>query len=478
MQIKINRNNRTPLYIQIKNSIRDMILSDALPYGFKLPSERTLAEEIGVSRNTVVMAYQDLIAEGLVTSSTKPKGYFVKEPINLGERRLFYPLSKMIKYNYTDKENLFDYIFSQSNSDKFISFAGISMDHELSYGDSYRDHMFYMYEEHETERLKKNICNRLRTQNIFVTEKNIQLVSETTQAIRYIIDLYLREGDCVIVEEPVIASTVNIFRNNGIYVACVKMTETGMDLDDLRILIKKYNPKFIYTMPNIHNPTGISMPLNKKVELLKIASQNGIPIIEENSLRDFRYEGSESTSLYAMDSNRSVLYLDTFTLTFTPGIKTAFIIGPVEPIAMMGKMIITNQTTIYNLGHTLLNEALENGTFQKRIEQLQEAYRSKRDILCSALEELRDYGLFFKKPEGGLFVWCKLDKNINEKLLFDISKEKGLLFMPGNVFFPYGYNGDSYLRLCFSNVNNDDIRKGVNILKEALELSKLEEFNE
>lgn len=472
MKIAINRNSDTPIYIQIKNAIRQQILSGELPTGFKLPAERQISEELGVSRNTMVCAYQELIAEGLVVVSSKPKGYFVREVGKKVPERVFHPLSKMIQYNYTEKENLFDDLFSQSNSMDLISFAGININVPFEEEIEYSSKDFCKCDERESERLKQNICKLLRKQDIFATEKNVQLVSETTQVLEYIASLYLKEGDSVIVEEPVISDTVNVFRNKGIKVVCVKMNEDGMDLDDLQRLIAAYRPKFIYTMPNFHNPTGTVMSLANRVRLLEISNFSGVPIIEENSLRDFRYEGKELPSLYSLDKNEMVIYIDTFTLTFLPGNNTAFVVGPAEPIKMMGRLIVTSQMTIYKVSHAMLNRFIESGGFERRVKYLQEYCRQKRDHLCKELERLKRKGLSFKVPEGGLCVWCKLPNDVNEKKLFSIAREKGLLYMPGNVFFPYGYSGSGYIRLCFSNVSEEEIVKGVKILSESIELSR------
>lgn len=472
MEIVINRNNDTPIYLQIKNEIKEKIIGDELPSGFKLPTERAVASELGVSRNTVVRAYQELMSENLIVVSSKPKGYFVKEPAKQVPVRTFHPLAKMIRYNYTEKENMFQDLYLRSEKPGVVSFAGISVNvaDEENVRYSYKD--FYRFDGSQTAKLKGNICRLLAKQDIFVNERNIQLVSETNQAIDYIIRLYLREGDSVIVEEPVIADTVNVFRNHGIHVVCVRMNSDGMDLDELEKLIAIYEPKFIHTMPNFHNPTGYVMPVEKRLRLLDISARFGIPIIEDNSLRDFRYEGTEFPTLYSMDKNKLVIYLDTFSLTFLPGISTAFAVGPSETIEMMGRLIASSEVNVYKVGHAMLNEAIENGNFERRVSFLKEYYRQKRDCFANKLEALKDKGLEFEVPQGGLFFWCKLPRDVNEKKLFAISKEKGLLYMPGSVFFPYGYSGSGYIRLCFSNASEEDMGRGIKILAEAIELSR------
>lgn len=472
MNIEVNRNNDTPLYLQIKNGIRLKIISGELPRGFKLPAERQLSEELSVSRNTVVRAYQELISEGFLVVSAKPKGYFVREVSRPVREKSFEPLSKMIRYNYTDKETLFDDIYDNSGSRGTIPMAGINVRVLDGQQDSFGYDDFYRWEGGETRRLKKNICRLLSRRDIFVSEKNIQLVAETTQGVEYIAGLYLKEGDAVILEEPVASDTVNVFRNRGILPVYVSMEQDGMNIEELQKLIDTYRPKFIYTMPNLHNPTGRVMSMEKRMELLRIAGEKGIPIIEENSLRDFRYDGEELPSLYCLDKAQTVLYIDTFTLTTFPGIKTAFIVGPSEAVEMIGRMIITAQMSLYEIGHGILNRFIESGGLERRIDFLIKYYRKKRDYLCAALAPLRSKGLEFDIPEGGLCVWCKLPEDVNEKKLFAIARQKGLIYMPGSVFYPQGYSGSGHIRLCFSSASEGQIDRGVRILSESMDLSR------
>ena len=189
MEIKLNRNNNTPIYLQIKNAIAQLILSGQLPASFKLPSERSIADDLGVSRTTMVRAYQELIAEGLVIVSAKPKGYFVREAAKKTPMRIFHPLAKMIRYTYTDKENLFDDLFSKSGTLDLISLAGINVNVAEEEDITYHYNDFVSLDDKESFRLKTNIRRILSKHDIFVGEKNIQLVAETTQVLEYISQL-------------------------------------------------------------------------------------------------------------------------------------------------------------------------------------------------------------------------------------------------------------------------------------------------
>ena len=472
MNLRINRSSQTPIYLQIKCAIQNLILSGELSTGYKMPAERKLAEELGIHRNTVIRAYGELVDEGyLIVSQKRPKGYFVKEIADDGiPFQRFFPLEKMIRYHFTDKEKLFLDIFGRSEQGGYISMGGIIMD-EAAYPKEGIEEILRDLSQSpkaEAERLKKNICSILFQENMYVSPKNIQLVSETNQALNHIMTLYLKEGDCVIAEEPVVPDNASIFRNKGIDLVTVPMEPDGIDLAKLEAAIRRCAPKFIYTMPNYHNPTGIVMSLEKRKKLLELAGRYCIPIIEEDSQRDFRYEWNRLPSLYAQDRYRSVVYIDSFSLTFPYGIKTGYIVGPTDLIETLERLIVMDENFVSSLGQYILNEYIERGYYAAHIRRLAVHYARKRDLLCSSLNQLLDKGITYQKPSGGLLLWCGLDERINERKLYQEAERRGLLIMPGFLFYPNGYEGGSHIRLCYSNISDADIEKGVQILGEAL----------
>ena len=194
MNIRINRSSQTPIYLQIKCAIQNLILSGELSPGYKMPAERKLAGELDIHRNTVIKAYGELVDEGyLIVSSKRPKGYFVKEIADDGVPfKRFFPLEKMIRYHFTDKEKLFLDIFSRSEREECISMGGIIMDDAAYPREGVEKILQNMSREprNEAERMKKNICSVLFQENMYVSPKNIQLVAETNQALSHICLLY------------------------------------------------------------------------------------------------------------------------------------------------------------------------------------------------------------------------------------------------------------------------------------------------
>ncbi|WP_206458354.1 aminotransferase-like domain-containing protein [Anaerovorax sp. IOR16] len=481
MELTIDRNSYVPVYQQIAIKIKDKILSQELTPGLKLPAERRLAEALNVHRNTVVKAYNVLIAEELVTASRqKPKGYFVgapKEITDFGKR--FFPLEKAFRYEFRRAEKRFNDIYWKSESKNAISFGGIIMDRKLSpvlkmehvveriFNNSEKDHMTEFGR--ETERLKENICRLLTRQNIYVMPKNVQIMAESNQTISYLISLYLREGDWIVAEEPIVPDNFSIFYNRGINIATVPMEEDGMRMDMLEDAIRKYKPKFIYTQPNFHNPTGITMSLKKRQTLLQLANTYNIPIIEEDYQQEFSYTEKILPSLYALDANKLVIYVYSYTLIFPYMMKIGYAVGPSDFIDMMGYALSVDETIVSGIGQYFLNEYIDSGEYDRHVKVVRSEYSARLNLLCSELDKIADKGITYQKPSGGLLLWCTLPDDINERELCKLAEEKGVLVVPGWVFYENSNRKKGHIRMCFSNVTNDEICRSVILLGEALD---------
>lgn len=478
MKINIDRDDRKPVYLQISDAIEYMIKENRLVKGYKLPSERKLAAELDVHRNTVVKAYGELVSKGLVLASRQqPRGYFVEAPAESpGFVQRFFPLEKAIQYDFNSAEKKFMDIFWESESRNCISFGGIVMDKKfdpIRGMDDVLQQLFSREEGGETAHLKKNICRILSRRNIYVKPKHIAVVAETNQALSYLMSLYVKAGDCIVAEEPMVPDNAGIFRNKGICVITVPMEADGMDMAALETAVKKHRPKFIYTIPNFHNPTGAVMSLEKRLRLLQIAEENNVPIIEEDYQRELSYSEQEPPSLYVLDRNRSVVYVDSFTLTFPYGVKIGYVVGPTDLIEMLSRVMEMDEAMLGSMGQYLFNAYVDRGFYDAHAEQMVSHYRRKRDLLCGELDKIRDRGITCEKPEGGLLIWCRLEEGIGARDLFEAARERGVLVMPGWVFYRQNGQDEEHIRLCFSNVSDDEICRGVRLLGEALDACRI-----
>ena len=278
MDIQLNHSSSTPLYMQLKLSIRDKILSGELPEQFKLPSERQMAGHLHVHRNTVVKAYDALVAEGLVVSShQKPCGYFVgrasDEPEPKQEERkypLFSSADKNFNYHFINMQNRFDELYHSSYDTFEIPFAGVLINRQVLPIPYLKQIMqeiidgndlepFWFCDAQGMERLRKRLSELLFARNIYIKPRNIQVTGETYEAISNIAFMYLDKGDYVILEEPAPPAITNIFLHVGARLLSVPIDDEGLRMDILEQYVRRYKPKLIYTMPNYQNPSSVTM---------------------------------------------------------------------------------------------------------------------------------------------------------------------------------------------------------------------------
>lgn len=480
--IYLNKKSRIPLYAQISGAIREKIADGILRSGDKLPPERTLAESLGIHRNTVIQAYRQLVQDGyVVVSRDRPKGYFIlNAPTEKGFNQKFFPLEKGILYDFERSDRRFFDIYWKSGEKDVISFAklgagriedpipALSMKRacdrlfdssENSYMDAFR---------RESQRLKNNICQLLAGQGISAKPENIQLTAETTQALSYLALVYLRANDCVLAEEPIIPATCNVLTNRGVRVVTIAMEDDGMDMDDLEYKIKANKPKFLYTMPNCHNPSGITMSLEKRRQLIDIAEKHNVPILEENYMQDFCTDDPILPSLYSLDRTKSVLYLYSFTLIVPYMLKVGYVLGPKEAIDTLGNAISVEEVTTGGPGEYFLNDYIESGAYSRHVEVMRSKALHWQEIVCDALDSIADTGISYIRPRGGLVVWITLPEGLRETDVHRRLEKRGVIAMPGRIFYPNRPPLRGHLRLCYGGLSEEQIRRGINTLGEVI----------
>ena len=479
MNLLIDRNSSIPIYLQIFHGIENMICEGQLPRGYKLPSERQLAAELGVHRNTVVKAYFELISDGfIVASRKKPRGYFVGDQDEAEAfARKFFPLEQMIRYQFDHEvSELMNRYFAADEADK-ISFGGMILPEKIAYIPEVSELMQKIFSEkganlefyqQEMNRLKSNIVKLLGKQNMYVSLKNIQIVAEANQAISYLMDLYVKEGEYIVAEEPMGAEVAGLIRNKGIRIITIPMERDGVDMEKLELAIRRYKPRFFYTMPSYHNPTGVTMSLKKRKKLLQIANKYEMLIIEDDWARWFGYTEYQIPSLYMLDKNKSVVYIDSFTIFFPYGLKVGYLIGPPDLAEMLGKVISLGETVPSSIGHYFLNMYIENGCFYTYIETVRNECRTKCELICKELDRFSQKGISYIKPKGGIIIWCTLPDGVDEKQFADALQRKGVLIFPGCFFYRTEKSRESHFRLCFTNVSEEEIVKGMECIGEVL----------
>jgi DNA-binding transcriptional MocR family regulator len=484
MRINIKRNSKVALYIQIKNQIRDMIYSKSLPLDYVLPSERELAKVLDVNRSTVIKAYQELKAEGLIDSHIGIGTYIVfcnedtlSDKSNSFKKYLFWDEI----YSESSKNNYDDVISKIMNigTDNTISFAGGIPAPDLFPKDEFQkvqinllknevENMFLHSPVAGNKELKKEIKKLMLNREVRISNNNIMVTSGSQQGLDLIVRTFVNSNDVILVEEPTFFGAIQLFQALGAKVVGVPIDEFGIRIDVLEYLINKLKPKFIYSIPNFQNPTGITMSLKRRYELMKIVEKYGIPIIEDDPYGEIRYEGEDLPSLKALDKNNYVLYLSTFSKVISLGLRVGWIIAPERVINKLSLFKQLTDLHVNTLSQHMVCEFLRQGYYERHIKKIRKEYLLKRNLMIKELEK-NFKRLEFYKPQGGFYLWCKFSDNIDLNLLLKESMKNEVNYIPGNFFYAKNKEKSNFIRLNFTYPTNEEIITGIKRLRNSLD---------
>lgn len=488
MRISIDKKSNAPLYTQIKNQIRDLIYAKTLPINFVLPSERELADKIKVNRSTVAKAYEELKAEGIITSAVGKGTYVIyekeKEEISKYKNNETFYWDDI--YNENSKKNFDDSIseiFSNNKNDT-IRFSGGFSSPELFPTEEFKNINKALLENYEEELflhgevegylpLRKEIKKLVGNRGINALIKEIMISSGRQQALDLIVRTFVNKDDVIIVGEPSFFGAGELFRAVGAKVIGVPLDESGIKMEVLEYQINKKKPKFIYTNPTFQNPTGITLSFDRRKELLNLAYKLNIPIIEDDTYGELRYEGNEIPSLKAIDTREQVIYISSFSKVISIGLRVGFIVAPERVI---NKLLLLKQITdvhVNTLTQKMVYEFLRQGYFEKHLMKIREEYKIKMNLMIDEIKLNLDEELSFTKPMGGSYLWCKLSDNINPKALMKATIKNGVSYVPGELFYIKGSKRDNYIRLNFTYPNREEILEGIKRLKKSIEETKI-----
>ena len=226
-------------------------------------------------------------------------------------------------------------------------------------------------------------------------------------------------------------------------------------------------PKFIYAIPDFQNPTGITMTLEQRQYLVRIARKYDILILEDSPYKEIRFEGEHLPYIYSMAPERTIM-LGTFSKTFAPGFRLGWIVAPKEFIHQINLAKQSADLCSPTFDQYVAARYLKKGLFEKNLVGTVEMYRKKRDLMLSSLEQYMPEGVTWTKPDGGLFLLVKLPEWYDARDLFEVALQKNVAFVIGEAFFCDG-SGKNTFRVNYSFMDDDSIVEGVKRLASAIE---------
>jgi 2-aminoadipate transaminase len=316
--------------------------------------------------------------------------------------------------------------------------------------------------------LREMICRHTNRLGIGVTTDNVLITSGSQQALDLLGKIFINRGDRILVESPTYLGAIQAWNAYGAEFLPVPMDEHGMVTDALEEALR-IGPKFIYVLPNFQNPTGTTLSLERRYQLIEIADRYGVPIIEDDPYGQLRYEGEDLPAVELLDSQMrvqnniytgNVIYLSTFSKILAPGIRLAWVIAPTEVI---NKLVLAKQGADLHTStftQIVAHEVGQHGFLDRHVKLIQSTYRERRNVMLDALAEHMPEGVKWTRPEGGLFLWVTLPEVLNSTELLFKAIEQKVAYVPGEHFHPNG-GGTNTIRMNFSASNPEQINEGI-----------------
>ncbi|TCL56816.1 GntR family transcriptional regulator [Hydrogenispora ethanolica] len=465
----------SPIYRQISHYIRDLIESGALRKGVRLPSTRELSHILKVSRNTVILAYQELQDDSLIENIHGQGAYVSAARAREGRKPVFdwprrindygrkaWELNQtatawqwrqgMIPFNsLAPDESIFEI---EEIKRAFLNRIALEGEKLLNYGDAQGYRPLIEYLKHYLE-----------DKGVDFQGKDLLITSGFTESFSLVMAALTNPGDRVICENPTHNLALDIMKLSGLQVNGVPMREDGIDPDELERALAQPGVKLGFIMPSYHNPTGLVMAPEKRLKVLELFGKYQVPLVEEGFNEELRHSGAHVSPLIALaGSGNGVVCLGSFSKILFPGIRIGWIGGDARLIAYLERIKFYRNIYTSLLDQAVLYEYLQNGRFQQYLKRAKKLYREKYE---QALALARQYIPCRRVwGDGGLHLLIELDGIDARQLLADCCAD-GVLFTPGDIFYTDG-SGAGSLRLSVSRVDRWEMEQGFAIIGEAI----------
>jgi 2-aminoadipate transaminase len=321
--------------------------------------------------------------------------------------------------------------------------------------------------------LREMLVRHMKRYGIVVDTDNVLITSGSQQALDLIGKILINPGDKILTETPSYLGAIQAFTMYGADYITVPIDDDGVIPESLEVGLRA-GPKFMYLLPNFQNPTGVTISAERRRELVLLADQYGIPIIEDDPYGQLRYEGDHIKPLVGIDAeclecqhngkySGNVIYMSTFSKTLAPGLRLGWIVAPKE---VANRIVQAKQGTDLHTStfdQMVAYEVGRGGFIDRHVQRIRDVYGNRRKIMLDALARAFPdpaAGVRWTRPQGGLFLWIELPDWMDTAELLKTAVKEKVAFVPGSPFFPNG-GGHNTMRLNFSYGTEAMIEEGI-----------------
>jgi DNA-binding transcriptional MocR family regulator len=321
-------------------------------------------------------------------------------------------------------------------------------------------------------RLREQIQEIMALDGVHGSVEDLMITTGSQHGLELLADLFLDQGDVVLVEAPSYVGAVGIFRHKEAHIEHVFTDEDGISPEALaeaadRLIEQGRKVKLLYLVPNFANPSGVTLTAERRAQVLQVCRDRGILIIEDNPYGLLYFDQKPPGALRAMDSE-GVVYLGSFSKILSPGLRVGYVLAPP---AIREKLVLANESAILSpatFAQMMVSEYLSLSDWQGQIDTYRKLYATKRD---AALEALAQYlpRVQTTRPQGGFFLWLTLPEGLNSKEMLPLAVNELVAYTPGTAFYGDG-RGANNIRVCFSHPTAENVKVGIKRLSNVVNL--------
>ncbi len=479
--INVDRASSVPLYIQVCNAFIALITAGTLKPSDLLPSTRNLALLLGINRNTVKLAYEELISQGW-TESIARKGVYVLSTLpslskkNTNSITVKASNQEAFKWNNKFKNVPLGKNFQKTNlaiDDGFPDVRLAPIDELMReyrsiskkfYGRNYLKYGSPKGSEHLRDALSKYLST---TRGLNASVDDLLITKGSQMGIYLAAQLLLEPGDTIAVGVSNYPTADETFKQAGARLLRIPIDQYGMDVDFLENKLKKQTIKAVYIIPHHHSPTTVTLSMERRLKFLQLAKEYQFAIIEDDYDFDFHYANKPYLPLASIDHNQNVIYIGSITKTFAPALRIGFMSGPPSFIhaATALRELIDRQgdTPLEEAFALLFNQGEMNRYYRKALK----IYKERRDLFCGLLKANFANEITFKVPEGGLAIWAIFDPNLDLIQLAEKALKQGV-YMDNGLFYKNEVFSTNGIRMGFASLDEKEMTEACAILKKVI----------
>lgn len=476
IMIDLQGGAKAPLYQKIYEHLKKEITSGAIPKGTRIPSTRLLAKQLMVSRSTVEMAYEQLLAEGYIKSEAC-RGFFVCDITELYQLEGKQNTSEVLNAGFHPeavwmegdaKRDFFcrvDFSPDTIDTEHFPYSVWRKLNKDVWLDD--REELLLSGEGQGDEKLRTVIAQYLYQARGVNCHASQIILGAGNEYLEILLTQLLGTKKKILMEDPTYLQAYHTFCNLGFQVETISGSEKGMEIETVR----EMEPDIIYVMPSHQFPLGIVMPQKARLELLNWANEKKERyLIEDDHDSEFRYRGKPIPSLQSFDRNGKVIYLGTFSKSIAPSLRVSYMVLPVDLLERYRKKCGFYSATVSKMQQEVLRKFIEEGHFGRHLNRMRAIYKAKHDFIAAELKKYK----WVKRVSGdnaGLHVLVEVNTSLTEQELCEQSREAGIKINGISEYYIHKQENtkNPIVLLGYGKLTDNEIKEGLKLLNEVIE---------